>query len=56
VLKLDGLLVVLPLDPEESSGIITGSELILKKYAKKASLTVKDITALIGNVLYNPDF
>ncbi len=32
-----------PLDPQEASGIITGSEQILKKYAKKASLTAEDI-------------
>ena len=41
----DGL--VPPLHPEEAAGIITGSEQILKEYAKKASLTAKDIIGLI---------
>ena len=50
----DGL--VPPLHPEEAAGIITGSEQILKEYAKKASLTAKDIIALIEDVLHNPDF
>jgi hypothetical protein len=50
----DGL--VPPLQPEEASGIITGSEQILKEYAKKASLTAKDIVSLIQDVLHNPDF
>ena len=50
----DGL--VPPLQPEEAAGIITGSEQILKEYAKKASLTAKDIIALIEDVLHNPNF
>ncbi len=48
----DGL--VPPSDPEEASGIIARSEQILKEYAKKASLTAKDIIALIQDVLHNP--
>lgn len=44
------------LDPKEASGIITGSEQILRQYAQKASLTAKDILALIQDVLHNPDF
>jgi len=36
--------------------MITGSEQILKEYAKKASLTDKDIKALIEDVLHNPNF
>jgi hypothetical protein len=32
-----------PLDPQEASGMINSSEQILKEYAKKASLTAKDI-------------
>ena len=50
----DGL--VPPLHPEEASGIITRSEQILKEYAKKASLTDKDIISLIQDVLQNPEF
>ena len=50
----DGL--VPPVNPQEASGIITGSEQILKEYAKKASLTARDIIALIEDVLHNPDF
>ncbi len=50
----DGLMP--PLDPEEASGIITRSEQILKEHAKKASLTAKDIIALIQDVLHNPEF
>ncbi len=45
-----------PLDPQEASGIINGSEQILKECAKKASLTDKDIKALIEDVLHNPNF
>ncbi len=45
-----------PLDPQEASGMINGSEQILKEYAKKASLTDKDIKALIEDVLHNPNF
>ncbi len=45
-----------PLDPQEASGMINGSEQILKEYAKKASLTAKDIKALIEDVLHNPNF
>ena len=48
--------LVPPLDLEEASGIISGSEQILKDYAQKASLTVKDIIALIEDVLHNPNF
>ncbi len=54
VLMQDGL--VPPLDPEEAAGIITGSEHILKDYARKASLKSKDIKALIEVVLHNPNF
>ncbi len=50
----DGL--VPPLHPEEASGIILGSEQILKDYANKASLTANDVIALIENVLHNPNF
>ena len=50
----DGL--VPPLHQEEAAGIITGSEQNLKEYAKKASLTAKDIIALIEEVLHNPDY
>ncbi len=52
----DGL--VPPLHPEEASGILTrsASEQILKEYAKQASLTAKDIIALIQEVLHNPEF
>jgi hypothetical protein len=45
-----------PLDPQEASGMITGSEQILKEYAKKSSLTAKGIKALIEDILHNPDF
>ncbi len=45
-----------PLDPQEASGMINGSKQILKQYAKKASLTAKDIKALIEDVLHNPNF
>ncbi len=47
-----------PLDPQEASGMINGSEQILKEYAKKASLTrtAKDIKTLIEDVLHNPKF
>ncbi len=45
-----------PFDPQEASGMITGSEKVLKEYTKKASLTAKDIKALIQDVLHNPDF
>ena len=45
-----------PLDPQEASGMINGSEQILKEYAKKASFTDKDIKALIEDVLHNPNF
>jgi hypothetical protein len=48
--------LVPPLHPEEASGILTRSEQILKEYVKKASLTAKDIIALIQDVLHNPEF
>ena len=48
--------LVPPLHPEEASGIISRSEQILKEYASKASLTAKDIIALIQDVLHNPEF
>ncbi len=48
--------MVPPLQPEEASGIISGSEQILKDYAKKASLTAKDVITLIEDVLHNPNF
>ena len=54
MLGQDGL--VPPLDPQEASGIITGSEQILKDYASSSSLTANDIKRLIEDVLYNPDF
>jgi hypothetical protein len=44
------------LDTQEASGLITGSEQILKDYAKRASLTAKDVKILIEDVLHNPDF
>ena len=50
----DGL--VPPLDPQEASGIITGSEQILKDYASASSLTAKDIKRLIEDILHNPSF
>jgi hypothetical protein len=54
VLIQDGL--VPPLEPEEASGIMSGSEQILIDYAKKASLTAKDVIILIEDVLHNPNF
>jgi hypothetical protein len=45
-----------PLHQEEASGILTRSEQILKEYAKKASLTAKDIIVLIQDVIHNPEF
>ena len=48
--------LVPPLHPEEASGLISRSEQILKEYASKASLTAKDIIALIQDVLHNPEF
>ena len=54
MLGQDGL--VPPFDPQEASGIITGSEQILKDYASAASLTANDIKRLIEVVLHNPDF
>jgi hypothetical protein len=48
--------LVPPLQPEEASDLISRSEQILKEYASKASLTAKDITALIQDVLHNPEF
>ncbi len=50
----DGL--VPPFDPAEAAGIITGSEQILKEYAKRPWLTVKDIKVLIEDILHNTDF
>ncbi len=50
----DGL--VPPLHPEEASGLISGSEQILKDYANKASLNANDLKALVGDVLHNPSF
>jgi len=44
-----------PLAPE-AAGIITGSEQILKDYARASSLTATDIKRLIEDVLHNPDF
>ncbi len=41
----DGL--VPPLHPEEASGLISGSEQILKNYANKVSLNANDLKALI---------
>ncbi len=48
--------LVPPLHPEQTSGIISRSEQILKEYASKALLTAKDIIALIQDVLHNPEF
>ena len=48
--------MVPPLDPQEASGIITGSEQILKNYASASSLNARDIKRLIEDVLHNPDF
>ncbi len=45
-----------PLQPVEAAGLISRSEQILKEYASKASLTAKDIIALIQDVLHNPEF
>ena len=45
-----------PLEPEEASGIITGSEQILKEYASQASLNAKQIVKLIEDVRHNPAF
>ena len=50
----DGL--VPPSDPQQASGIITGSEQILKNYASASSLNARDIKRLIEDVLHNPDF
>ena len=50
----DGL--VPPLDPQEASGIITGTEQILKDYASASSLNARDIKRLIEDVLHNPAF
>ena len=44
------------LEPQQASGLITGSEQILKDYAKSASLTAKDVKKLIEDVLHNPEF
>jgi hypothetical protein len=49
----DGL--VPPLD-REASGIITGSEDILKAFASKHSLNARVINDLIKDVLKNPEF
>jgi hypothetical protein len=54
VLIQDGL--VSPLHPEEASGLISGSEQILKDYASKASLNANDLKALIEDVLHNLNF
>jgi hypothetical protein len=48
--------LVPPLQPVEAAGLISRSEQILKQYASKASLTAKDIIALIQDVLHNPEF
>jgi hypothetical protein len=48
--------LVPPLQPVEAAGLISRSEQILKEYARKASLTAKDIIALIQDVLHNPEF
>jgi len=48
--------LVPPLQPLEAAGLISRSEQILKQYASKASLTAKDIIALIQDVLHNPEF
>ena len=48
--------VVTPLDPQEASGIITGSEQILKDFASASSLTAKDIKRLIEDLLHKPEF
>ena len=48
--------LVPPLQPVEAAGLISRSEQILKEYASKASLTAKDIIALIQDVLHNPEF
>ncbi len=54
MLLQDGL--VPPLELEEASGTISGREQILKHYAKKVSLTAKDVITLIEDVLHNPYF
>ncbi len=41
------------LEPQEVSGLITGSEQILKDSAKSASLTAKDVKKLIEDILHN---
>ena len=48
--------LVPPLQPLEAAGLISRSEQILKHYASKASLTAKDLIALIQDVLHNPEF
>jgi hypothetical protein len=48
--------LVPPLQPLEAAGLISRSEQILKQYASKASLTAKDLIALIQDVLHNPEF
>ena len=44
------------IEPQEASGLIKGSGQILKDYAKRASLTAKDVKKLIEDVLHNSDF
>jgi hypothetical protein len=48
--------VVWVVAPPRPTGIITGSEQILKEYAKSASLNARDIIRLIEDVLHNPNF
>ena len=54
MLGQDGL--VPPLDPQDESGIITGSEQILKDNASASSSKAKDIERLIEDILHNPSF
>jgi hypothetical protein len=47
---------LVPPSDQEASGIITGSEEILKAYSSKHSLNARVINDLINDVLKNPAF
>ena len=48
--------LVPPLVPKGTLGLITGSEQMLKDYAKRASLTANDVKKSIDDILHNSDF
>ncbi len=54
MLTQDGL--VPSLQPEEASGLISGSEQILKNHANKVSLNANDLKILIEDILHNSNF